>query len=42
MILSGINLRVQRLFEVTRVADLFLIFPTPEEAIAALSGAAEA
>ena len=42
MILSGINPRVQRLFEVTRVADLFLIFPTPEEAIDALGGAAEA
>ncbi len=42
MILSGINPRVQRLFEVTRVADLFLIFSTPEEAIAALGGAAEA
>jgi len=42
MILSGINPRVQRLFEVTRVADLFLIFSTPEEAITALGGAAEA
>jgi anti-anti-sigma factor len=42
MILSGINPRVQKLFEVTRVADLFLIFSTPDEAIAALGGAAEA
>lgn len=42
MILSGINPRVQKLFEVTRVSDLFLIFSTPEEAIAALGGAAEA
>jgi len=42
MILSGINPRVQRLFEVTRVSDLFLIFSTPEEAISALGGAAEA
>jgi len=42
MVLSGINPRVQRLFEITRVQDLFLIFSSPEEAIAALQGAAEA
>src|SRR6266480_3377072 len=42
MVLSGINQRVQKLFEITRVASLFLIFSSPEEAIAALSGAAEA
>ena len=42
MVLSGINPRVQKLFEITRVQDLFLIFPSPEEAIAALQGAAEA
>ena len=42
MVLSGINPRVQRLFEITRVANLFLIFSSPEEAIAALSGAAQA
>lgn len=42
MILSGINPRVQKLFEITRVYDLFLIFSSPEEAIAALQGAAEA
>ena len=42
MILSGINPRVQKLFEVTRVASLFLIFSSPEEAITALSGAAQA
>jgi anti-sigma B factor antagonist len=42
MILSGINPRVQKLFEITRVQELFLIFSSPEEAIAALQGAAEA
>lgn len=42
IILSGINPRVQRLFEITRVQDLFLIFSSPEEAIAALQGAAQA
>jgi anti-sigma B factor antagonist len=42
IVLSGINARVQRLFEITRVQDLFLIFPSPEEAIAALQGAGEA
>jgi anti-sigma B factor antagonist len=42
MVLSGLNPRVQKLFEITRVHDLFLIFSSPEEAIAALHGAAEA
>lgn len=42
MVLSGINARVQKLFDVTRVASLFLIFSTPEEAIAALAGAGRA
>jgi len=42
IILSGINPRVQRLFEITRVGDLFLIFSSPEEAIAALRAAAQA
>ena len=42
MILSGINPRVQKLFEITRVQELFLIFSSPEDAIAALQGAAEA
>src|SRR5439155_15242344 len=42
IVLSGINQRVQRLFEITRVASLFLIFSSPEEAVAALKGAAEA
>jgi len=42
MVLSGLNPRVQKLFEITRVHDLFLVFSSPEEAIAALEGAAEA
>jgi anti-sigma B factor antagonist len=42
IVLSGINQRVQKLFDITRVAGLFLIFSSPEEAIAALSGAAQA
>jgi len=42
MVLSGINPRVQKLFDVTRVTSLFLIFASPEEAIAALRGAAQA
>jgi hypothetical protein len=33
---------VNKLFEVTRVTSLFLIFSTPEEAVAALSSAARA
>lgn len=42
MVLSGINARVQKLFDVTHTGTLFLIFATPEEAIVALSGAARA
>jgi anti-sigma B factor antagonist len=42
MVLSGINPRVKKLFDVTRTGGLFLIFSTPEEAVAALWGAARA
>jgi len=42
MVLSGINRRVQKLFEVTRTSSLFLIFSSPEEAVAALSSAGHA
>lgn len=42
IVLSGINARVQKLFEITRVQDLFLIFSSPDEAIAALQSAARA
>ena len=41
-VLSGINAKVQKLFDITRVNDLFLIFSSPEEAVAALESAAEA
>jgi anti-sigma B factor antagonist len=40
--LSGVNERVLRLFETTRVEPLFLIFPTLEDAITGLTTAAEA
>ena len=42
IVLSGINPRVQRLFEITRMTELFLIFSSPEEAVAALAGTAQA
>lgn len=42
MVLSGINARVQKLFEITRMQELFLIFHSPDEAIAALQGAGQA
>jgi anti-sigma B factor antagonist len=40
--LSGVNDRVLRLLEITRMESLFLIFATAEEALAALGSAAEA
>lgn len=40
--LSGVNERVLKLFETTKVEPLFLIFPTLDDAIAALTTAAEA
>lgn len=40
--LTGVNERVFRLFEVTRTESLFLIFPTIDEAISALTGPAQA
>jgi anti-sigma B factor antagonist len=42
MVLSGINPRIKKLFDITHTGGLFLIFPTPEEAVAALWGAARA
>jgi hypothetical protein len=33
---------VQKLFDITRVTDLFLIFSNAQEAVAALDGAAQA
>ncbi len=35
--LSGVNDRVLKLFEITRVEPLFLIFPTFDDAITALT-----
>ena len=40
--LSGVNERVLKLFETTKVEPLFLIFPTLDDAIAALTAPAEA
>jgi anti-sigma B factor antagonist len=40
--LSGVNERVLKLFETTRVESLFLIFPTLDDAIVGLTTAAEA
>jgi anti-sigma B factor antagonist len=40
--LSGVNERVLKLFETTKVEPLFLIFPTLDDAITALTTAAEA
>jgi anti-sigma B factor antagonist len=40
--LSGVNERVLKLFETTRVEPLFLIFPTLDDAITGLTTAAEA
>ena len=40
--LTGVNERVFRLFEVTRTESLFLIFPTIDDAIAALTQSAQA
>src|SRR4029077_18212281 len=40
--LSGVNERVLKLFETTKVEPLFLMFPTLDDAIAGLTTAAEA
>jgi anti-sigma B factor antagonist len=40
--LSGVNERVLKLFETTKVEPLFLIFPTLDDAITALTTAAQA
>jgi anti-sigma B factor antagonist len=42
MALSGVNPRVLRLLEITRTEQLFLIFPTTEVALAALTHPATA
>jgi len=40
--LSGVSDRVMKLFEITSVESLFLIFPTVDDAIAALTHAGQA
>ena len=40
--LTGVNDRVLKLFEITRVDSVFLMFPTLWEGIEALTGAAQA
>ncbi len=40
--LSGVNARVLRLFEITKVESLFLMFPTFDDAITALTSAGHA
>ena len=42
MALTGVNERVQHLFEITRVEQLFLIFPSLWDAIEALSNSGHA
>lgn len=42
LVLSGVNKRVLKLMEITRTESLFLIFPTPWDAIEALTNAARA
>jgi anti-sigma B factor antagonist len=42
LVLSGVNSRVLRLFEITRVESLFLIFGTLDEAIESLHNAGNA
>ena len=37
MILTGVNGRIQRLFRITKMEQLFLMFPDVQSAIAALS-----
>jgi len=41
-VLSGVNPRVSKLFEITHVQDLFLVFPTLPEAVTALTNTASA
>ena len=42
VVLAGVNRRVLRVFEITKVEPLFLIFPNVCEALDALTGTAEA
>ena len=40
--LSGVNERISKLFEITKLGELFLVFPTLWDAIEALSSSARA
>jgi anti-sigma B factor antagonist len=42
VVLAGVNERVLRLFEITRVESLFLMFPTLDDALQALAMAGRA
>jgi anti-sigma B factor antagonist len=42
VVLAGINERILRLFEITRVESLFLMFSTPDEAVDAFTVPARA
>jgi anti-anti-sigma factor len=42
VVLTGVNSRVLKLFEITRVQKLFLMFPTLDDAIAAFLSPAHA
>ena len=42
VVLAGVNERVMRLFEITRVEPLFLMFPTLDDAVQALTIAGRA
>jgi anti-sigma B factor antagonist len=42
LVLSGVNSRIIKLFEITRVDSLFLMFPTLDDAIEALGNAGNA
>ncbi len=42
VVLSGVNERVLKLLEITKVESLFLIFPTIDDAIVALTSAGHA
>jgi len=42
VVLSGVNKRVLKLFEITKIEPLFLIFPTTWDAVEALTNAGRA
>jgi anti-sigma B factor antagonist len=42
LVLTGVNQRVAKLFEITKLEPFFLIFPTIEDALEALSNSGQA